>query len=77
MCLSTEFVPICADNETSSTTLGFIEMSPKYALFPVPAYKISKAALNMLTTQYAQSFAAQGLTFLTISPGVRLPYCLS
>ncbi|KAJ5115026.1 hypothetical protein NUU61_000785 [Penicillium alfredii] len=52
-----------------STTLGSIAMSQRYALFPVPAYKVSKAALNMLTVQYAQSFAEQGFTFLTISPG--------
>ncbi|BDD63493.1 hypothetical protein MAP00_008376 [Monascus purpureus] len=52
-----------------STTLGSIGMAPRYAIFPVPAYKVSKAALNMLTVQYAQSFADQGFTFLTISPG--------
>ncbi|EYE92425.1 SDR family oxidoreductase [Aspergillus ruber CBS 135680] len=52
-----------------STTLGSIETSSHYALFPVPAYKVSKAALNMLTVQYAQSFAEQGFTFLAISPG--------
>lgn len=46
-------------------------MAPRFALFPVPAYKVSKAALNMLTVQYAQSFADQGFTFLAISPGVR------
>lgn len=54
-----------------STTLGSITMAPRFALFPVPAYKVSKAALNMLTVQYAQSFADQGFTFLAISPGVR------
>ncbi|RJE20294.1 short chain oxidoreductase CsgA [Aspergillus sclerotialis] len=52
-----------------STTLGSIKMSPTYSLFPVPAYKISKAALNMLTVQYALSFKDQGFTFLAISPG--------
>ncbi|OJI80407.1 hypothetical protein ASPTUDRAFT_178834 [Aspergillus tubingensis CBS 134.48] len=52
-----------------STTLGSIIMAPRFALFPVPAYKVSKAALNMLTVQYAQSFADQGFTFLAISPG--------
>ncbi|KAK2763874.1 hypothetical protein FQN54_009492 [Arachnomyces sp. PD_36] len=52
-----------------STTLGSITMAPTYQVFPVPAYKVSKAALNMLTVQYAQSFADQGFTFLTVSPG--------
>ncbi|GLA23734.1 hypothetical protein AnigIFM63326_009710 [Aspergillus niger] len=37
-----------------STTLGSITMAPRFALFPVPAYK---------------SFADQGFTFLAISPG--------
>lgn len=45
-------------------------MASTYRLFPVPAYKITKAALNMLTVQYALSFADQGFTFLAISPGV-------
>ncbi|PLB54178.1 NAD(P)-binding protein, partial [Aspergillus steynii IBT 23096] len=52
-----------------STTLGSIAMAPTYSLFPVPAYKVSKAAQNMLTVQYAQSFADQGFTFVTVSPG--------
>ncbi|EKG14038.1 Short-chain dehydrogenase/reductase SDR [Macrophomina phaseolina MS6] len=52
-----------------STTLGSITKAPTYALFPVPAYKVSKAALNMLTVQYAQSFAEEGFTFVAVSPG--------
>lgn len=49
-------------------------MAPTYNLFPVPAYKVSKAAQNMLTVQYAQSFADQGFTFVTVSPGVSHPH---
>ena len=45
-------------------------MAPKFALFPVPAYKVSKAALNMLTVQYAQAYSEEGFTFVTVSPGV-------
>ncbi|KAL0263381.1 hypothetical protein SLS55_002361 [Diplodia seriata] len=52
-----------------STTLGSIGKAPTYALFPVPAYKVSKAALNMLTVQYSQSFASEGFTFVAVSPG--------
>lgn len=37
---------------------------------PVPAYKITKAALNMLTVQYAQAYAKEGFTFMSLSPGV-------
>lgn len=59
---------------TSSTTLGSIAMSSTYSLFPVPAYKVSKAALNMLTVQYAQSFADQGFSIFTLSPGVSISH---
>lgn len=47
-------------------------MAPRFQLFPAPAYKISKAALNMLTIQYAQTYEQEGFTFITISPGVGL-----
>lgn len=61
----------------SSTTLGSIGIASRYAIFPAPAYKVSKAALNMLTVQYAQSFADQGFTFLTISPGVSILFSIA
>lgn len=35
-----------------------------------PAYKISKAALNALTVQYAMSYKDEGFIFLAVSPGV-------
>lgn len=44
--------------------------SPAYSAMPAPAYKISKAALNMLTVQYAESLAKEGFTVFAISPGV-------
>ncbi|MCJ1238360.1 hypothetical protein MMC14_006349 [Varicellaria rhodocarpa] len=53
----------------SSTTLGSINMAPIYQQFPVPAYKVSKAALNMLTVQYALNYRKEGFTFIAISPG--------
>ncbi|EIT74387.1 hypothetical protein AFCA_011262 [Aspergillus flavus] len=34
-----------------------------------PAYKISKAALNALTVQYAMSYKDEGFIFLAVSPG--------
>ncbi|KAE8143762.1 hypothetical protein BDV38DRAFT_289633 [Aspergillus pseudotamarii] len=34
-----------------------------------PAYKISKAALNALTVQYAMSYKDEGFTFLAVNPG--------
>jgi len=52
-----------------STTLGSIGKSATYSVFPVPAYKITKAALNMLTVQYSLAFASEGFTFVAVSPG--------
>lgn len=37
---------------------------------PSPAYKIAKAAMNMLNTQYAMYLQDEGFTCLLISPGV-------
>jgi NAD(P)-dependent dehydrogenase (short-subunit alcohol dehydrogenase family) len=45
-------------------------MADAFKSMPVPAYKISKAALSMLTVQYAHQYADDGFTFLGISPGV-------
>jgi NAD(P)-dependent dehydrogenase (short-subunit alcohol dehydrogenase family) len=53
-----------------SSTLGSIAWAEKFKLGPVPEYKISKTALNMLNKQYAMEFADAGFTFLLISPGV-------
>ncbi|KAK5047875.1 hypothetical protein LTR84_006063 [Exophiala bonariae] len=52
-----------------STTMGSMALAANYKFAPTPAYKITKAALNMLTVQYAQDFAQQGVTFLAVSPG--------
>ncbi|RDL33851.1 NAD(P)-binding Rossmann-fold containing protein [Venustampulla echinocandica] len=52
-----------------STTVGSITTASKYSMMAVPAYKVSKAALNMLTVQYALNYAEEGFTFLAISPG--------
>lgn len=52
-----------------STTLGSIGKSATYSAVPTPAYKITKAALNMLTVQYSLAFADQGFTFVAITPG--------
>jgi NAD(P)-dependent dehydrogenase (short-subunit alcohol dehydrogenase family) len=50
--------------------VGSIALAEKYSQIPVPAYKVSKAALNMLTRQYALDLSKEGLTFVMISPGV-------
>ena len=56
--------------DLSSTSVGSIGMSARYTIMPVPSYKVSKAALNMLTVQWAHEYQDQGFTFMAISPGV-------
>ncbi|CAG8952524.1 hypothetical protein HYFRA_00009628 [Hymenoscyphus fraxineus] len=68
------FLPLLSEGKEKkvvnmSTTVGSISMAPTYSIMAVPAYKVSKAALNMLTVQYAQSYEKEGFTFLAISPG--------
>ncbi|KAK4088073.1 hypothetical protein Purlil1_7552 [Purpureocillium lilacinum] len=52
-----------------SSTLGSISMAATFSPSPAPAYKVSKAALNMLTVQYALSLKNEGFTAVVISPG--------
>lgn len=54
----------------SSSKLGSIGLSSDLMRWPAPGYKISKAALNMLTVQYATELKAEGFTFISINPGV-------
>ncbi|KAJ5878389.1 hypothetical protein N7455_001854 [Penicillium solitum] len=72
--VSRAFLPLLRKGEKKtviniSTTLGSIAMADAFRPLLSPAYKISKAALNMLTVQYAQQYANDGFTFLAISPG--------
>jgi NAD(P)-dependent dehydrogenase (short-subunit alcohol dehydrogenase family) len=50
--------------------MGSIALARFFHLVPVPAYKITKAALNSLTVQYALDYEKEGFIFFTISPGV-------
>ncbi|RAH77757.1 short chain oxidoreductase [Aspergillus japonicus CBS 114.51] len=52
-----------------SSTFGSIARASRSARAAAPAYKITKAALSMLTVQYAQSFAREGFIFMIISSG--------
>lgn len=45
-------------------------MAPIFKGYSCYAYNISKAALNMLTVQYAQDLEAEGFIFISLSPGV-------
>lgn len=53
-----------------TSTLGSIAMAEGYLQSTSVAYKVSKAALNMLTVQYAFQLGKQGFTVFCISPGV-------
>ncbi|CZT51343.1 related to short chain oxidoreductase (CsgA) [Rhynchosporium secalis] len=52
-----------------TTTLGSLGLAGSYSFSPSPAYKITKAALNMLTIQYALDYAEKGFTIFALSPG--------
>ncbi|CZR70069.1 related to short chain oxidoreductase (CsgA) [Phialocephala subalpina] len=52
-----------------TSTLGSIAMAEGFLQSPSVAYKVSKAALNMLTVQYAFQLGKQGFTVFCISPG--------
>jgi NAD(P)-dependent dehydrogenase (short-subunit alcohol dehydrogenase family) len=45
-------------------------MAKSYSWAPVPAYKVTKAALNMLTTCYALDLGKEGFTVFPLTPGV-------
>lgn len=53
--------------------MGSLAWAEHFAAVPTQAYKVSKAALNMLNKQYAMDLAKEGFTCLCISPGVGLP----
>ncbi|POS69464.1 hypothetical protein DHEL01_v212141 [Diaporthe helianthi] len=52
-----------------SSGLGSLTLASGFEDAPVPAYKVSKTALNMLTVQYAQAFRDEGVTFVAVCPG--------
>lgn len=57
-------------NDYRSTTLGSIQLSRAHKHTPSYSYKVSKAALNMLTSLYAHE--CSDIIFLAASPGVSL-----
>lgn len=50
--------------------MASLDKATTFKDMPVPAYRISKTALNMLTVQYAHALADEGFTCLAVSPGV-------
>ncbi|EXJ91482.1 hypothetical protein A1O3_00030 [Capronia epimyces CBS 606.96] len=52
-----------------SSVLGSIELFPRFAVFPVSTYKVSKAALNALTVQWSLDLSKSDFTVVAASPG--------
>jgi NAD(P)-dependent dehydrogenase (short-subunit alcohol dehydrogenase family) len=52
-----------------SSSVGSITRQPRYKDFPAAAYKVTKAALNMLTVVWSQELGKEGFTFLCQNPG--------
>ncbi|KAL4737890.1 NAD(P)-binding protein [Aspergillus similis] len=52
-----------------STSFGSITLARAAAFLPAPSYKISKAAMNALTVQYALDYEKDGFVFVAIAPG--------
>ncbi|KAH8828830.1 dehydrogenase [Flagelloscypha sp. PMI_526] len=68
------FLPLLREGKNKklvnvSSVFGSLADSGKYVQFPTPAYKISKAAMNMLTRQYANDLAKDGFSVFCLSPG--------
>ncbi|KAH8808997.1 short chain oxidoreductase [Xylogone sp. PMI_703] len=52
-----------------SSSMGSITRAPDFMFQPTPAYKISKAALNMLMVQYSLDLADEGFIVFSMCPG--------
>lgn len=52
--------------------MGSVAWADRYGWAPTYAYKITKAAMSMLTVQYAMEYKKEGFTFLALSPGVSI-----
>ncbi|GAP88229.1 putative short chain dehydrogenase reductase [Rosellinia necatrix] len=52
-----------------STPMGCTSIAKITAFLPVPAYKVSKAALNALTAHYAVEYEKEGFSFIALCPG--------
>ncbi|PVH93919.1 short-chain dehydrogenase-like protein [Periconia macrospinosa] len=72
--VTTAFIPLLEKGKLKkvvniSTAMGSIVQAPKYKLTPTPAYKIAKAALNMLTVQWHLAKYEEGFSVITLQPG--------
>ncbi|KAI1091916.1 NAD(P)-binding protein [Rostrohypoxylon terebratum] len=52
-----------------ATSLASITLAREAHYLPAPAYKISKAAMDALTVQYALDYEKEGFSFMAVCPG--------
>ncbi|KFZ03071.1 hypothetical protein V502_11249, partial [Pseudogymnoascus sp. VKM F-4520 (FW-2644)] len=55
--------------EKIASTMGSLTLAEPFSVYPLPAYKISKAALNALTVQWAYALSSEGFVVSAINPG--------
>ncbi|KFZ12067.1 hypothetical protein V501_04389 [Pseudogymnoascus sp. VKM F-4519 (FW-2642)] len=70
----TKFLPLMRKGQAKkitsiASTMGSLTMAEPFGIFPLPAYKISKAALNALTVQWALALSSEGFVVTGINPG--------
>lgn len=53
--------------------MGSLALAESFKIFPLPAYKVSKAGLNALTIQWAQTLSSETFVVTSINPGVSAP----
>ncbi|RDW94177.1 Hydroxyacyl dehydrogenase [Aspergillus mulundensis] len=69
-----QYIPLMQNSDVKkviniSSGYGSLALAQSYVYAPCPAYKISKAALNALTVQYALSYKDEGFTMVAVNPG--------
>ncbi|KAK8084690.1 hypothetical protein PG997_005961 [Apiospora hydei] len=72
--VTTAFLPLLEKGERKkvvnmSTTVSSFAYQDVFVRLPAPAYKITKAALNMLTLQWGMEYRDKGFTIFGVSPG--------
>lgn len=73
--VTTVFLPLLERSQLKkvanmSTTVSSFAYQDVFVGLPAPAYKVTKAALNMLTLQWGMEYRDKGFTIFGVSPGV-------
>ncbi|KAK7992113.1 hypothetical protein PG996_012871 [Apiospora saccharicola] len=72
--MTTVFLPLLERGQLKkvaniTTTVSSFAWSDAFVRLPAPAYKVTKAALNMLTLQWGMEYRDKGFTIFGVSPG--------